>query len=297
MHSVELYRDARTAAGWSAVGIACAWRHARARGGDAPPGRVGADVRAAARADLARTRRGELFPLMVTDGVRGAVVPADRRLPRPVAADLRAGRGAREGGARIFTHTRVTGDRVERRRGARRRDRVGRRSSARSSSTPAGCSPPRSGGMAGVRVPIVPMAHEYLVTQPFRERDARTCRRCATPTPRLLPRGGRRARDGRLRAPLGAVVAGRAPGRPHPARLQRAAARGGLGRASRRSRNARSVRVPAMEDVKVTRLINGPEAFTPDNEFCLGRDRGARASSSPPASARTAWRAPAGSAS
>jgi len=28
--------------------------------------------------------------------------------------------------------------------------------------------------------------------------------------------------------------------------------------------------VPAMEDVKVTRLINGPEAFTPDNEFCLG---------------------------
>ena len=25
-----------------------------------------------------------------------------------------------------------------------------------------------------------------------------------------------------------------------------------------------------MEEVKVTRLINGPEAFTPDNEFCLG---------------------------
>jgi 4-methylaminobutanoate oxidase (formaldehyde-forming) len=29
-------------------------------------------------------------------------------------------------------------------------------------------------------------------------------------------------------------------------------------------------RVPAMEEVKITRLINGPEAFTPDNEFCLG---------------------------
>ena len=29
-------------------------------------------------------------------------------------------------------------------------------------------------------------------------------------------------------------------------------------------------RVPQMEDVKVTRMINGPEAFTPDNEFCLG---------------------------
>ena len=42
------------------------------------------------------------------------------------------------------------------------------------------------GRMAGVRVPIVPFAHEYLVTQPFRERGRRgracTCRRCATPT-------------------------------------------------------------------------------------------------------------------
>ena len=25
-----------------------------------------------------------------------------------------------------------------------------------------------------------------------------------------------------------------------------------------------------MDEIKVTRLINGPEAFTPDNEFCLG---------------------------
>ena len=31
-----------------------------------------------------------------------------------------------------------------------------------------------------------------------------------------------------------------------------------------------------MEDVKVTRLINGPEAFTPDNEFCLGETERAR---------------------
>ena len=40
------------------------------------------------------------------------------------------------------------------------------------------------GRLAGVRVPIVPFAHEYLVTQPFRERGARasTWRRCATPT-------------------------------------------------------------------------------------------------------------------
>ena len=29
-------------------------------------------------------------------------------------------------------------------------------------------------------------------------------------------------------------------------------------------------RVPAMDEVTITKLINGPEAFTPDNEFCLG---------------------------
>ena len=29
-------------------------------------------------------------------------------------------------------------------------------------------------------------------------------------------------------------------------------------------------RVPAMEDARVSRIINGPEAFTPDNEFILG---------------------------
>ena len=29
-------------------------------------------------------------------------------------------------------------------------------------------------------------------------------------------------------------------------------------------------RVPTMDEIKVTRIINGPEAFTPDNEFCLG---------------------------
>ena len=41
------------------------------------------------------------------------------------------------------------------------------------------------GRMAGVRVPIVPFAHEYLVTQPFRDANRReivTCPRCATPT-------------------------------------------------------------------------------------------------------------------
>ena len=35
------------------------------------------------------------------------------------------------------------------------------------------------GALAGVNVPIVPMAHEYLITKPAGP-AARTCRRCAT---------------------------------------------------------------------------------------------------------------------
>ena len=56
--------------------------------------------------------------------------------------------------------------------------------------------------MAGVRVPVVPMSHEYLVTQPFRERDPANPSDAARPRPpHLLPGGGRRAGHGRLRAP------------------------------------------------------------------------------------------------
>ena len=36
------------------------------------------------------------------------------------------------------------------------------------------------------------------------------------------------------------------------------------------------VRVPAMADVGLRKVINGPEAFTPDNEFMPRRDRGGR---------------------
>ena len=43
-----------------------------------------------------------------------------------------------------------------------------------------------------------------------------------------------------------------------------------------------------MEDVAVTRLINGPEAFTPDGEFCLGETE-VRGLFVPPGSARTGW--------
>ena len=127
--------------------------------------------------------------------------------------------------------------------------------------------------MAGVRIPVVPMSHEYIVTQPFRERDP------ANPLPTL--------RDPDLliyfREEGGGLVMGGYE-RPASPAFQPA---DGLGferippdfngrlleddwdRFEEIVVNSRR-RVPQMEDVKVTRMINGPEGFTPDNEFCLG---------------------------
>jgi 4-methylaminobutanoate oxidase (formaldehyde-forming) len=130
------------------------------------------------------------------------------------------------------------------------------------------------GRMAGVRVPIVPFAHEYLVTQPFRDRGTGSDR-VHLPTlrdPDLLiyfrEEGGGLVMGGyeRRSAPwaldehlLDAIPAdfnGRLLEEDWP-RFEEIAANS-------------STRVPVMDEVTVTRLINGPEAFTPDNEFCLG---------------------------
>ena len=98
MYSVELYRARR------GLRLGRVRRHpARvergADGGAAAPGRLGEDVRAAARADLGG-RGEELFPLMSTDGVLGAAWLPDRRLPRPSQLTFALAEGAREGGAR-----------------------------------------------------------------------------------------------------------------------------------------------------------------------------------------------------
>ena len=231
---------------------------------------------------------------MSTDGVRAAsYLPTDGYLD-PSQLTYALAEGAREGGCRIFTHTRVTGIDVE----------AGRVRGVQTEWGPieaevvvnaGGMFAAEIGRMAGVRVPVVPFAHEYLVTQPFRERDDGAPADAARPRPaRLLPRGGRRPGHGRLRAPQRAVGAARPTGSTRIAPdFNGILLEEDWDRFEEIAVNSRR-RVPAMEDVKVTRLINGPEAFTPDNEFLPGRERGARASSSPPASARTGWPARAG---
>ncbi len=216
----------------------------------------------------------ELFPLMVTDNVRlGSYLATDGYLD-PSQLTYSLADGARAGGVQIFTHTRVEGIDVE--KGAVRRVRTEWGDiEADVVVNAGGMFAAEIGRMAGVRVPIVPMAHEYLVTQPF-------------PAMEELRAGGNHLptlRDPDLliyyREDAGGLVMGGyerscAPWALDDHLVDRIPPdfNGRLleedwDRFEEITVNSRE-RVPAMNEITVTKLINGPEAFTPDNEFCLG---------------------------
>ena len=219
---------------------------------------------------LSPQEAAELFPLMSTDGVRCAsFLPSDGYLD-PSLLTFALLEGARAGGCRTFTRTRVTGIEVTdgRVRGVSTdRGEV----QAEVVVNAGGMFAAEIGRLAGVRIPVVPFAHQYAVTQPFRDRSPGE----HLPTlrdPDLLvyfrEEGGGLAMGGYERdsAPwalddhrvdrIPADFNGRLLEEDWP-RFEEIA-------------NGAVRRVPAMEDVRITRLINGPEAFTPDNEFCLG---------------------------
>jgi glycine cleavage system aminomethyltransferase T/glycine/D-amino acid oxidase-like deaminating enzyme len=219
----------------------------------------------------------ELFPLMSTEGVRCASYLATDGYLDPSQLTYALAEKAREGGARIYTHSRVTGIDVNETAGGRRVTGVQTEwgpIEAEVVVDAGGMYAAEIARMAGVRVPIVPFAHEYLVTQPFRE----------------LHGAGEREHWPTLRDPDlliyfreegGGLVMGGYERRSAPWALDEhqldAIPQDFNGRLLEEdwprfeeiAVNSKR-RVPLMDEIKVTRLINGPEAFTPDNEFCLG---------------------------
>ena len=215
----------------------------------------------------------ELFPLMVTDGVRCAsYLPTDGYLD-PSLLTYALIEGAREGGHQIFTHTRVDEIVVVAGRVTGVRTQWGE-IEADVVVNAGGMFAAELGRMAGVRIPVIPFAHEYLVTQPFRDRGvgADIVHLPTLRDPDLLiyfrEEGAGLVMGGyeRASAPwaLDEHLVDRIPSDFNGRLLEE-----DWPRFEEIATNS-ARRVPAMEDVKVTRLINGPEAFTPDNEFCLG---------------------------
>ncbi|HMJ81477.1 MAG TPA: FAD-dependent oxidoreductase, partial [Candidatus Dormibacteraeota bacterium] len=210
-------------------------------------------------ADEARAR----FPLLDPTGVLGAVfLPTDGWLD-PSNLTLALAAGARARGARILTEARVTAIPVE---GGRVRGVVTDRGTILADVVvdAAGMCAPEVARLAGVDVPIIPMAHQYLLTKPLPgvRADLPTLR---DPDNLVYFREevGGLCMGGYERAPAPWALDGVPPdfnGRLLPPDWPRfEPIMAGAVR-----------RVPAIAEAEVTRLINGPEAFTPDNEFILG---------------------------
>ncbi len=203
-----------------------------------------------------------LFPPMSTDGVLGAAyLPTDGYID-PSQLTFALAEGARRNGAEIATNTRVTAIRTQRGRVVGVTTDKGE-IEAEIVVNAGGMFAAELGRLAGVNVPIVPMAHEYVVTRPSGlPLDMPTMR-----DPSLLvyfrPESGGLVMGGYERNPAPWSLDGIPPdfnGKlleedwPRFEPLLENAIR----------------RVPGLEEMEVVRLINGPEAFTPDGEFILG---------------------------
>jgi glycine cleavage system aminomethyltransferase T/glycine/D-amino acid oxidase-like deaminating enzyme len=203
-----------------------------------------------------------LFPPMSTEGVLGAAyLPTDGYID-PSQLTFALAEGARRGGAEINPNTRVTGIEIERGRVKGVETDKGRVETEIVVNA-GGMFAAELGALAGVTVPVIPFAHEYLVTRPAGlPLDLPTMR-----DPSLLVY---------FRGESGGLVMGGYERHPAPWGLDGIPAdfNGRLleedwDRFQELMENA-LVRVPLLGDAEIVRLVNGPEAFTPDGEFILG---------------------------
>lgn len=206
---------------------------------------------------------GRKWPVMRTDDLIGAIwIPGDGKA-NPTDLTQALARGARTGGARIFEKTRVTGIAVEN----------GAAAGVRTDAGDVACDvvvncagqwARQVGRLANVTVPLHSCEHMYIVT---REIDG------VTPDLPVM-----RDPDGYVyfKEEVGGLVLGGFEPQAKPWGMDGIPAdfeftllpddwdqfeilmENGL------------IRVPALEHAEVRQFINGPESFTPDNNFILG---------------------------
>jgi 4-methylaminobutanoate oxidase (formaldehyde-forming) len=213
----------------------------------------------------------EKFPLMSTEGVLGAAwIPTDGYLD-PAQLTNALADGARRGGCRIFTNTRVTG--IDVRDGRVRGAKTERGDIAAEVVVNAGgMYAAEIGRMAGVRIPVIPMSHQYLITEPFRERGDAHLPTLRDPDLLIyfreegqgLVMGGYERQSKPAFLPHGTSGLDEIPPDFNGRLLEDE-----WDRFEEITENSKR-RVPVMDEVGIMRLLNGPEGFTPDNEFCLG---------------------------
>ena len=210
-----------------------------------------------------------LFPLIDLDGVVGACfMPSDGQVdPSPLAHALAS--GARRKGVQIRTHTRVLAIRTENGRVVGVETDKGY-IECEIVVNCGGMFAPEIGRLVDVRIPIIPMSHQYLITENFLPSDGTTLPSLRDPDLLIY-----------FRQEVNGLVMGGYERQSRPWTASRESLdhipsdfNGKLlpeewDRFEEIAINSQK-RILKMADIGVKNFINGPEGFTPDNEFCLG---------------------------
>ncbi len=205
----------------------------------------------------------DLFPIMSPDGIAGAAFTPNDGVIDPTGLTNALATGAKQRGAKIFTDTNV--EKINLKNG-RVHDVVTDKGTIETEVVvnAAGQWGGEVGKMVGLTLPIVPMAHLYIITKPIQGvgHDFPTLR-----DPDLLVY---------WREEVGGLVTGGYERNPAPFGLN------GIPRDFKYQllppdwerftplMENSIKRVPAVETAEVIQLLNGPEGFTPDGEFLLG---------------------------
>ena len=271
MHSVDLYRElqaSQTPPGWKECGsiklASSPERMAEIRRQIGWARTFGLDLH-----EISPAEAKALFPLIDLAGVVGACfMPSDGQIdPSQLVGALAS--GARAKGVGIFTHTRVTAVATE----------SGRVRGVQTDKGFIECEivvncggmfAPEIGRLVDVRIPIVPMSHQYLITENFLPAGNPTLPSLRDPDLLIyfrqeitgLVMGGyeRESRPWSTSREQVDQIPQDFNGKLLPEEWERFEE---IAINSQR-------RIPAMADIGVKNFINGPEGFTPDNEFCLG---------------------------
>jgi len=205
-----------------------------------------------------------LWPLMeIGDVVGAAFVPTDGQL-NPTDVTQALIKGARAHGTTLIENCKVTGVEVERGRVAALLTEQGR-IECEVVVNCCGLWAREFGRLAGVNVPLAPVQHQYLITEPFEER-----------VPRDLPTLRDPDRLTYYKEEVGGLIMGGYELEPMPWAVD-GIPEGWIFRLApsdfdhfEQLASLALGRVPALENAGVRQLLNGPEAFTPDGRFILG---------------------------
>lgn len=210
-----------------------------------------------------------LFPLIDLDGVVGACYMGSDGQVDPSQLAMALAAGARKNGVQIFTHTRV----LEIKTMNGRVSRVVTDKGEIECEIVVNCGgmyAPQIGRMVDVRIPIVPMSHQYLITDNFMAEDAPFLPSLRDPDNLIYFRqevsgllmGGYERNSKAWSADYNNLD-------DIPANFNNTLLPDDWDRFYEIA-EASQKRVPKMAEVGIKNFINGPEGFTPDNEFCLG---------------------------